>query len=163
NPPLKGKNAENHPFTVTGLNNPATIALAPRGAALYDTTYGNVAPRLGLAWQLGGRPNWSTTLRAGGGVFYDLGPGSLGAFSSYFPYFASKTIQSPPFPLSPQNLAPPTVTLTPPVSSISVADPHLKLPRTYQWNVALEQSMGSSQSLSLTYIGAIGRDLLRVT
>jgi hypothetical protein len=39
----------------------------------------------------------------------------------------------------------------------------LKLPRSYQWNVALEQSLGSSQSLSLTYIGAIGRDLLRVT
>jgi len=44
-----------------------------------------------------------------------------------------------------------------------VADPHLKLPRTYQWNFALEQSIGSSQSLSLTYIGAIGRDLLRLT
>jgi len=39
----------------------------------------------------------------------------------------------------------------------------LKLPRTYQWNAALEQSLGSSQSLSLTYVGAIGRDLLRVT
>jgi hypothetical protein len=38
----------------------------------------------------------------------------------------------------------------------------VKLPRTYQWNVALEQSIGSSQVLSLTYIGAIGRDLLRV-
>src|SRR5262249_40627293 len=33
----------------------------------------------------------------------------------------------------------------------------------YQWNVALEESIGGSQSLSLTYIGAIGRDLLRVT
>jgi hypothetical protein len=39
----------------------------------------------------------------------------------------------------------------------------LKLPRTYQWNIALEQPLGSSQSLSLTYVGAIGRDLLRVT
>ena len=44
-----------------------------------------------------------------------------------------------------------------------LADPHLRLPRTYQWNVALEQSIGSNQSLSLTYVGAIGRDLLRVT
>ena len=49
------------------------------------------------------------------------------------------------------------------MSTILVADPNLKLPRTYQWNVALEQSLGSSQSLSLTYIGAVGRDLLRVT
>jgi hypothetical protein len=38
----------------------------------------------------------------------------------------------------------------------------LKLPRTYQWNVALEQSLGNTQSLSVTYIGAVGRELLRV-
>jgi hypothetical protein len=44
-----------------------------------------------------------------------------------------------------------------------VAEPNLKLPRTYEWNVALEQSLGSNQSLSATYIGAVGRDLLRVT
>ena len=49
NPPLKGKNAANDPFTVTGLDNPATMTLAPRGTPLYETTYGNVAPRLGLA------------------------------------------------------------------------------------------------------------------
>jgi HEAT repeat protein len=39
----------------------------------------------------------------------------------------------------------------------------LNLPRTYERNVACEQSLGSSQSLSLTYVGAIGRDLLRVS
>jgi hypothetical protein len=49
------------------------------------------------------------------------------------------------------------------VSTIVVADPHLKLPRTYEWNVALEQSLGNSQVLSLNYVGAAGRDLLRVT
>jgi hypothetical protein len=43
-----------------------------------------------------------------------------------------------------------------------VADPNLKLPRTYEWNGALEQYLGSSQTLSLTYVGAVGRDLLRV-
>jgi Carboxypeptidase regulatory-like domain/TonB dependent receptor-like, beta-barrel len=165
NPPLKGKNAANDPFTVTGLNNPATIALAPRGTPLYETTYGNVAPRLGLAYQVGGRPNWGAVLRAGFGIFYDLGQGSLGGVTSYFPYFTNKTIQpSPvPFPLSPRDAAPPPFTLSPPVDAILVADPNLKLSRSYQWNVALEQSMGSSQSLSLTYVGAIGRDLLRVT
>ncbi len=163
NPPLKGKNAANDPFTVTGLSNLAAIALAPRGTSLYQTTYRNVAPRVGLAWQLGRWPSWGTIVRAGFGIFYDLGQASLGAASSYFPYIASKTIQPAAFPLSPQDLAPPALTLNPPVSSIHVADPHLKLPRSYQWNVALEESIGGSQSLSLTYIGAIGRDLLRVT
>jgi hypothetical protein len=39
----------------------------------------------------------------------------------------------------------------------------LKLPRTYEWNVALEKTLGRTQSLSVTYIGAIGRDQLRST
>jgi carboxypeptidase family protein/TonB-dependent receptor-like protein len=165
NPPLKGKNAANDPFTVAGLNNPVTMTLAPRGTPLYETTYGNIAPRLGLAYQVSEKPNWDAVFRAGFGVFYDLGQGSLGGVSSFFPYISTKIIQPTltPFPLSPQNAAPPALTTNPPVSTILVADPHLKLPRTYQWNLALEQSIGSSQSLSLTYIGAIGRDLLRAT
>jgi Carboxypeptidase regulatory-like domain/TonB dependent receptor len=165
NPAPTGANAANDPYTVTGLNNPATLALAPRGTSLYQTTYGNVAPRLGLAWQLRSRPNWGLTLRAGFGIFYDLGQGSLGGASSYFPYLALQTAQpSPtPFPLSAQNAAPPPITGTPPVAEILVAEPNLKLPRTYQWNLALEQALGNGQSLSVTYIGALGRDLLRAT
>jgi hypothetical protein len=165
NPSLKGKSSANDPFTVLGLDNPATLTLAPRGTPLYQTTYGNVAPRFGLAYQFAGIHNWLAVLRTGFGVFYDLGSGALGGVTSFFPYGATKIIGPAPtaFPLSPQGAAPPSLTTNPPVSTILVADPHLKLPRTYQWNVALEQSIGSSQSLSLTYIGAIGRDLLRVT
>jgi hypothetical protein len=162
-PPLKGKNSANDPFTVVGLNNPATLTLAPRGTPLYQTTYGNVAPRLGLAYQLMQRPNWGAVIRAGFGTFYDLGSGSLGGVTSFFPYGATKINGPAPFPLSPQDAAPPALTTKLPLNTILVADPHLKFPRTYQWNVALEQSMGSSQSLSLNYIGAVGRDLPRVT
>jgi hypothetical protein len=96
-------------------------------------------------------------------IFYDLGQGSLGGVSSFFPYSASKINGPAPFPLSPQDAVPPAITANPPVNTILLADPHLKLPRTYQWNIALEQSVGSSQSLSLTYLGALGRDLLRAT
>ena len=172
NIPLKGKNAANDPFTVTGLDNPATIALAPRGTPLYSTTYGNLAPRVGLAYQLGGRPNWGAMLRGGFGVFYDQGYGSIGGLSAFFPFNSAKIIApaSCPsgatgvcFPLSSQEAAPPAFSTTPPVTTIFVADPHLKLPRTYQWNVALEHSLGSSQSISFTYVGAVGRDLLRTT
>ena len=174
NPPLKGKNAENDPFTVVGLNDPATMTLAPRGTALYETTYGNVAPRVGVAYQLGNRSEWSTVLRGGFGIFYDLGYGSLGGVSAYFPYGATKTIapSTTPcasgftgicFPLSTTDASPPPISTSPPVSTILVADPYLKLPRTYQWNVALEKALGNSQSISATYVGAIGRDLLRST
>src|SRR6185295_3115482 len=44
NPPLKGEDLQNQPFTVVGLEHPATLSLAPRGTPLYGTTYGNVAP-----------------------------------------------------------------------------------------------------------------------
>jgi len=163
NPPLKGKNLANQPFTVTGLNDPATMTLAPRGTPLYDTTYGNVAPRVGLAYQFGDTPNRATVLRGGFGIFYDLGYGSLGGVSSYFPYRAQNNFFSTPYPLSPQQAAPPALTTDLPARNILVADRNLKLPRTYQWNVALEQALGTSQSVSFTYVGAIGRDLLRVT
>jgi len=162
NPALKGKNRENDPFTVIG-HNPATMTLAPRGTPLYETTYGNVAPRVGLAYQLGGLRDWGAVLRAGFGVFYDLGQGSLGGVSSFFPYIADKNFSLSPFPLSPQDAAPPALTTNLPASTMLIADPHLKLPRTYQWNIAVEQSIGNNQSISATYIGSIGRELLRVT
>jgi Carboxypeptidase regulatory-like domain/TonB dependent receptor len=162
NPPLKGKNSENQPFTVIGLNDPATMTLARRGTPLYDTTYGNVAPRIGMAYQLRGQSTWSSVIRGGFGIFYDLGSGSLGGVSSYFPYHAVNSLSLAPFPLTSSDAVAPALTTSPPVSNIIVAVPHLKLPRTYEWNVAFDQELGKKQNLSFTYVGAAGRDLLRM-
>ena len=163
NPPFTGKNFNSVPFTVTGLNDPATLSLAPRGTPLYNTTYGNVAPRLGVAYQLRQSQGWETILRGGVGTFYDLGVGSLGNVTQGFPYDAFQGLFGAiPFPVPSQQASAPPFSLDLPVSSnLYVAIPNLKLPRTYQWNVALEQSLGSSQTVSLTYVGAVGRDLLR--
>jgi hypothetical protein len=163
NPPLKGKDAASEPFTVLGFNNPMSMTLAPRGTDLYKTTYGNLAPRLGIAYQFRGLRGWDAVLRAGFGVFYDLGQGSLGSVASFFPYLNSRDLSNVPFPLSAQDASSPRFTLSPPINTIFVADPHLRLPRTYQWNLALEHSLGKNQSISLNYVSAIGRDLLRVT
>src|SRR5208337_775130 len=38
---------------------------------------------------------------------------------------------------------------------------NLKLPRSYQWNVALEKSFAGKQVFTVTYMGQAGRDLLR--
>ena len=161
NPPLKGKNLANQPYTVTGLNDPATMALAPHGTPLYQTTYGNVAPRIGVAYQTGRGTNWNSVLRAAFGIFYDLGSGSLGGVANDFSYSALKLIPSATLPITGANASPPAITANLPVTTINVADPHLKLPRTYEWNGAIEQSLGNAQSLSLTYVGAVGRKLLR--
>ena len=39
--------------------------------------------------------------------------------------------------------------------------PDLQLPRSYQWNVAVEKAFRGQQALSVTYVGQAGRDLLR--
>ncbi len=37
----------------------------------------------------------------------------------------------------------------------------MKLPRTYQFNLAIEQSLGPNQTVSVSYVGARGEKLLR--
>lgn len=162
NPALKGKNASSEPFTVTNLSDPANMGLAPRGTPLYRTTYGNVAPRFGLAYQFGTRKAWESVLRGGTGVFYDFGTGRLGDLTFYFPFTASQTLFFTPLPLTESQAAPPVISSTLPASNaIFVTDPRLILPRTYQWNLAIEQALGTNQSISLSYVGALGRKLLR--
>src|SRR4029077_14182808 len=114
NTPLKGNNLAHQPFTVIGLENPATMTLAPRGTPLYATTYGNVAPRVGVAYRFGGRPGWESVLRGGFGIFYDLGYGSIGGAPSYFPYESLTVIYGATLPLSAAEAAPPPLTTSPP-------------------------------------------------
>ena len=161
NPPLKGKNAASEPFTVIGLDDPATMTLAPRGTPLYSTTYGNVAPRFGAAYKLNRREDRETVLRAGAGVFYDLGSGPLGAVSAFWPFQTTTSSLFASLPLTPAEVAAPPFSLSLPVNNLFVADPNLKLPRTYEWNLAIEQSLSAHQTISATYVGAVGRDLLR--
>jgi hypothetical protein len=63
------------------VDNPPDIALAPIGTRLWNTTYTNFAPRIGLAFSLDDK----TVLRGGFGIFYDLGSDSIGNLASAFP------------------------------------------------------------------------------
>jgi hypothetical protein len=57
-------------------------------------------------------------------------------------------------------MAPP-FSLAPPVASIYGAIGGLKLPVTHEWNVAIEQALGHNDLVSVSYVGAAGRNLLR--
>ena len=48
-----------------------------------------------------------------------------------------------------------------PVSYLSVVDPNHVLPRTYEWNAAVERSFRTADVLTVTYLGAAGRKLMR--
>lgn len=162
NPPPKGANGVDA-FTAVGIDDPATITLAPRGTPLYKTTYDNFAPRFGLAYQVVQTPGRELVMRGGAGLFYDLGSGQAAQGFASAPYTVNKTPLpvNVPFPATGSIIAPPPPP-APPFSLVNAIDPDLKLPRTYQWNFALEQALGSNQTLSVSYVGAVGRRLVSV-
>src|SRR5580698_2391129 len=145
------------PFTVTQVNDFATMTLAPQGTPLWHPQKDDFAPRLGLAWQF--LPNM--VFRAGAGIFYDLGYSAVADGTSAFPFTHSEAILNTSYPLSAAAAAPPPFSTTPPVSYLAVVNPNHVLPRTYEWNAALEKTMGKSDVLSVTYLGAAGRKLMR--
>jgi hypothetical protein len=148
------------------VNNPAEIAVAPAGTPVWRTAYGNFAPRVGVAYSL--TQGGDFVLRAGWGLFYDLGSGEAGFLAAAWPNGASRGVGKVSMPASNvSGLLPTLPTLTPPYTgpfagSILGFLPDLKLPRSYQWNTALEKSFGRSQVISATYVGQLGRDVLRV-
>jgi hypothetical protein len=145
-------------------DNPAQIAVEPAGSALWKTTYGNFAPRLGLAYRLTDRGD--LVLRAGGGFYYDLGTGTAAQLISGWPNNAQETSFNVSVPISSvAPYLPQPVTLQPPYGGGPVIlngfASNLKLPRSYQWNLALEKSFAGRQAISATYAGQSGSDLLR--
>jgi hypothetical protein len=148
--------------TVTGLDRPASIALAPVGTPLYETTYGNFAPRVGASYQLSDKAGRETVLRGGFGVFYDLGAGRTADAALGFPYTYLSFVRDFRYPLTPAQAAPPVLDPAAPIETeIYVTDPQLQLPRTYQFNVTIDQSLGSHQTFTASYVGAVARNLLR--
>jgi hypothetical protein len=154
----------NHPlFTFTGYDTPKNIRLATPGTPLYLTTRTNFAPRVGFAWLVADRPGATLTLRGGWGLFYDLGAGLIGQSASSFPYYRQTVFfNGVTFPLPPAAQQPPPFGLSPPVASIYGAVNGLKLPVTHEWNIALEQEAGRNNAVSISWVGAAGRRLLRM-
>jgi hypothetical protein len=159
------------------------VGVNPLGTPAYPTRWSNFAPRLGVAYQLSESPTFGTMLRGGVGTFYDtghdaasatLGPfapsvvgllpnspcrssgssaGGIGTGSQYiqFPITDPACLTPPPVQ---SNIGPGT-----PYSTIAqAAVPDLKLPRTYEFNGSVEQAFGGRQSVTLSYVGAVGSD-----
>jgi hypothetical protein len=160
NPAPKGLGSTNLASWLN-VDNLSAVTLAPAGTSLWHTRYGNFAPRFGIAYDFDGAGRM--VLRAGAGVFYDLGVGASANLAGDFPNHAIGEYFFQPVPVANIGSFLPTVSLMPPYPAIGVEgfDPNLKLPHSYQWNVALERSFGGRQVLSATYVGQAGRELLR--
>jgi hypothetical protein len=118
-----------------------------------------------LAYQVSKNQKWQTVFRGGFGLFYDLATSQAGnAFNiCCYPFGSSDVFIGGTFPLSSAAAAPPPI--VPPDASngqlLYAFDPHLRLPYTLEWNVATEQALGKDQSISISYIGSLGRRLLQ--
>ncbi len=160
--PPPGEAAGNLPRTVLGIESspPQNPRLAPEGTPLFHGRFGEFAPRFGIAYQLGTRSGWGTTLRGGVGIYPDLGLGDIAtAFQNIYPFFASKSVSFAQFPLSASVRTPPVLGVDPP-QQFHLLDPNIRMPYTIEWNAAWEQGVGKAQTVTVAYVGAAGRRLL---
>ena len=163
-----GFSIQSSSYNPTNLTN---IAINPFGTPAYPTTWGNFAPRVGLAYELSSNQKWGNVLRAGYGIFYDTGSqaGSVlsnpfnGRFNNVGSGAIAPTVQ---FPITTANslyLTPPAPRETLPVSNGGTDDlivPNFKLPYVHEVNLTLEQHIGAMQTLTVGYVGALGRRLI---
>lgn len=112
----------------------------------WSSRFGRVAPRVGAAYRL--HPPRSLVLRAGAGIFYDLGFASTIDPLNSVPFNSFRES----FTTGPNSFS------TGPVFGFAS---DLRIPYSWQWNVTLEGMLPGGGILSAGWIGAEGRNLLR--
>jgi hypothetical protein len=164
-------------FDLVGQTYTLTSVGSPGLSRLYEPDYKNFSPRVSLAWDAGGQGK--TVVRAGWGLFYDAF--SQDAFLGHLPY--------PPFydpgpaynPVGPAQIIPainsggPAAILTPGTAVFDspgcsnlecdafAVDRHLRTPYMENYNLNLQQQIGSKVALQVGYVGSQGHHLLRFT
>ena len=178
---VPGQQSQIFPNAPVGLVFPGD-AKTPRGANFPDRT--DFAPRAGFAWDISG--NGKTSLRGGGGVFYNILKADDNLqFNGQPPFYATAGV--PFFPQqvtpNPQFLAQPfasTGTIDPFPSqpphknidfnaagflpfgssgSVFTVDPHLRTPYVLQYNLSLQHDLGANTLLELNYVGSSAHKL----
>jgi hypothetical protein len=139
----------------TGTIVPVGQGAMPRGG--YTADRNNVAPRVGLAWA-GER----SVLRAGYGIAYDqaaLAPNEFLYFNQ--PYFDLSLYFTVPglYTLTLSDPFPDDFPLPLPKSATAVQR-DLATGYLHQWNLTFERRLSDRRTLSTTYVGSLGRNLI---
>jgi len=142
-------------LAVNQVDDPAQLALAPPGSPVWKTTYGNFAPRVGVAYQP--LQDDDLIIRGSFGILYDLANSAIGdAYSDSYPFLNGRSEFNVPFSLNGTTTTNPTVISVP----FSAFNPHLKVPYSMEWAASVQRALGSTQSISAAYVGNGGRRLL---
>jgi hypothetical protein len=148
------------PYQLDQTTNLLTAQLAPPNTQLYPTTWRNFAPRYGLAYQLNQQGDF--VVRAGGGMFYDLGNGPALQGYTGFPYNSNLALTGVPWPVPFELIQPAPFNQDPPYSgTFRVMERNLQLPYTVQWNVSLEKAFAGNQLVTASYVASDASRLLR--
>ena len=127
-------------FLDTAHDNAVISAQRP----LWNTSYTNLAPRIGIAFRptAGGH----TVIRTGAGLFYDSSVS-----------LATDLINDGPLNVS---LFHSVQVIVPRKIQFGFL-PSLRLPQVKQWNASVEHAFGDRDVVSLGYVGSSGQDLIR--
>jgi hypothetical protein len=150
---------------------PATGLNVPTGQ-LYDKDYNNFAPRVAFAYDVTGKGK--TVIRGGWGMFYDAFAQDI--FLGHFPWNCG-FCPGPAYPGTDIPAAIQSLSLTPgplvpgaPVYDPSSAgpgleffgaDPNLRTPYTQNFNLNLQQGLGTKAVFQVGYVGTKGTKLFR--
>jgi hypothetical protein len=160
----------NPPYVLSQITDLATATLLPRGTPLWHADWKNFAPRFGASYLLNPSAKRSTVLRFGVGQFFDIGTSTAGALDNgqgYFPYSLVVKVCGLGTTVACGNTIPytgpePPFVFTQPYAGVMRGfDPHLKLPYSLQWDASVEQALSVNQTFKMTYLGSVGRRLLR--
>lgn len=160
NPPPSEKNGR-YLYSATDYNDPIRIKVDRTSYPYWKATFGNFAPRYGLAYQFS-QGKWARVIRGGFGVYYDLGTDHTNGNYDTSPFVTIRL--SPGFVPIPVDLTAlqPLVFPGDRPPDVYVYEDHHKLPYTLQWNLTLEQSLGEQQTVTTSYVGSVGRRLVWV-
>jgi len=130
-----------------GISLPLSAGTPGPNRALVNNNNHNIAPRIGIAWDV--RGDGKTAVRIGGGQFYQRELIGIGRTLS----------QTAPFVIGAtdvRTLGAATPLSNPSVSPNAAKDPSAVAPNSWQWNVSVEREVARNTAIQIGYVGNVG-------
>jgi hypothetical protein len=135
----------------------------PQGKTGLNKQWGNIAPRLGLAWDISG--NGRLALRSSYAINYDIPTAIFQQVPASGAPFGNRLTLTGNIPLDdpyrnvpggstlPVKVPPPADVIFPGLGSYAAIDPNINSTRVQSWNATLEKQVGKSWQVAASYLG----------